>query len=151
MHGLVWIHLTGHAKGGIKSSPLYMGGYQNCSRLVIAARYVLRVLSKWVCVFMMSIDWAACQTRYLTVDFWRYCLAGTPKICRGTLNLTTVIFLWGKLALTSTEDCWNDGLCAVNGSIIPGASLANSSLLIAAMSERCITTVVADIKAHQQC
>ena len=52
------------------------------------------------------------------------------------------------LGLATDEHCrlkGYDGLYAVDGSIIPGPSLANPSLLIAAMAERCMDTVLADM------
>lgn len=57
------------------------------------------------------------------------------------------------LGLATDEHCRVKGyshLYAVDGSIIPGPSLANPSLLIAAMAERCMDTAVRDILAHQQ-
>lgn len=52
------------------------------------------------------------------------------------------------IGLATDEHCrlkGYDGLYAVDGSIIPGPSISNPSLLIAAMAERCMDTVLADI------
>lgn len=56
------------------------------------------------------------------------------------------------LGLATDEQCrvkGYDGLYAVDGAIIPGASLANPSLLIAAMAERCMVSAVQDILARR--
>ena len=52
------------------------------------------------------------------------------------------------LGLATDEHCrlkGYEGLYAVDGSIIPGPTISNPSLLIAAMAERCMDSIVADI------